>query len=160
LNVFRDWYLNSLLQWYLPGSNAQYSNSIVESDYEFQVYTLDITAYIGSSVQGDASALSIPAKFDAILFIYHRYRMLFLILSSASTTPLFVPVARRVPRPIADPVPRSASLCALGALIVLLMTLVRFPLCPRQYLTDCSEATMDIAKLQKVKSNTSLTGVA
>jgi hypothetical protein len=27
-------------------------------------------------------------------------------------------------------------------------------------LTDCSEATMDIAKLQKVKSNTSLTGVA
>jgi hypothetical protein len=29
----------------------------------------------------------------------------------------------------------------------------RFPLCPRQYLTDCTETTMDIAKLQKVRHN-------
>ena len=59
--------MNLCLQWYLPGSNAQYSNPIAESDYEFQVYTLEITAYIGSSVEGDASALSIPTRFDCLI---------------------------------------------------------------------------------------------
>ena len=53
---------HSFLQWYLPGSNLQFSNPIVESDYEFQVYTLDITSYIGSSEQGVATALVIPAR--------------------------------------------------------------------------------------------------
>jgi hypothetical protein len=53
---------HSFLQWYLPGSNLQFSNPVVESDYEFQVYTLDITSYIGSSEQGVATALVIPAR--------------------------------------------------------------------------------------------------
>lgn len=103
-----------VVQWYLPGSNAQYSNPIVESDYEFQVYTLDITSYIGSSAQGDATALIIPPSVNGTL-----------VCPSGA--------------------PCSTSNCRSCSEM--------FPLCPRQYLTDCTETTMDIAKLQKVLSS-------
>jgi hypothetical protein len=59
---------HSLLQWYLPGSNAQFSNPIVESDYEFQLYALDITSYIGTSEQGVATALVIPSRLKIFMF--------------------------------------------------------------------------------------------
>lgn len=102
-----------IIQWYLPGSNEQFSYPIVETDYEFQVYTVDITSYIGSSVQGDATKLVIPAS-----------------VNGTAVCPSGAPC--------------STSNCRSCS--------EKFPLCPRQYLTDCTEATMDIAKLQKVLS--------
>jgi hypothetical protein len=62
----------------------------------------------------------------------------------------FVPPARLAPLPIADPAPKSAAQRARACDSFTDHVVARFPLCPRQYLTDCTEATMDIAKLQKV----------
>jgi hypothetical protein len=138
-----------VLQWYLPGSNEQFSYPIVETDFEFQVYTVDITSYIGSSVQGDATKLVIPSRFKPLLSII-RNVLSFSQLFLASTALLFAPAARHVPPPTADRVLRSAQQRA-RAHYARADVMRRFPLCPRQYLTDCTEATMDIAKLQKVR---------
>jgi hypothetical protein len=106
--------INSVLQWYLPGSNEQFSYPIVETDYEFQVYTVDITSYIGSSVQGDATKLVIPARFKRPLSIIHNISFSFSQLLLASTALLFAPAALHVPRPTADRVLRSAQQRALA----------------------------------------------
>jgi hypothetical protein len=62
----------------------------------------------------------------------------------------FVPPARLAPLPTADPALKSAAQRARACDSVTDHVVTRFPLCPRQYLTDCTEATMDIAKLQNV----------
>jgi hypothetical protein len=100
--------INSVLQWYLPGCNEQFSYPIVGMDYEFQVYTVDITSYIGSSVQGDATKLVIPARFKCLLSVIHNMFSL-TQLHLASTALLFAPAALHVSRPTADRVLRSVQ---------------------------------------------------